>query len=212
MSDGFMIFFFLACGAMAVVGGFSIFYSTFWDSTGAAVPCAFFFPFPTAGIIYHIGQRTVPGGTFDVGKNGTMPGYTWSDLYDWRTSPDQEFIFWKPNLAPIHFIAILIGDIVLGLWFAWYFDIVWPGDRGVPESFFFFFKPSVRPLTPTAVLALSHPACIRSSGVSLQLLRAFDFGCVSGLCLLMPLCSEWLPRTPLIPTELTTSSLIWTLT
>jgi hypothetical protein len=140
--DALMIFFFLACGGMAAVAGFSFFYPAFWASKGAAATCAFFFPFNLGAIVLHITERTMPGASFDIGRNGTAPGYTWSDLYDYRISPKSDLETLPLQLAPVHFIAFLIGDIILGLWFAWYFDTVWPGDTGVPEGFFFFLQPS----------------------------------------------------------------------
>lgn len=144
--DGMMIFLFLAFAGVAVAGSLNFVYPLIWYSKGGTAAGAFFFPLSLSGLVQHIGARAVPGGAFDVERNGTAPGYSWADLYDLRFSPTvlREDATRELGTLPVHMIAFLVGDIVLGLWFAWYFDTVWPGDKGVPESFFFFFKPSVR--------------------------------------------------------------------
>ncbi|KAH3756681.1 ABC transporter A family protein [Pelomyxa schiedti] len=74
--------------------------------------------------------------------NGTVRGFHWSDLYVNTTAlmPNSDYYYPNPITLSDNLLFLMMTTF-LALWFAWYFDVVWPGKYGVPQRLIFFFLP-----------------------------------------------------------------------
>jgi hypothetical protein len=127
----------------------------FYGDRASSVVNMFIYPANLGRMIAQISSRTLSESAFDPSRNGSMPGYHWSDLWDPRLYPSQiirKDVFY---LSPAWNVFGLALCAVSGLVFAWYLDTACAGETGISEGLLFPFRASVRLSQFCLSLALS---------------------------------------------------------